>query len=131
MEPTATVRLDKWLWASRVYRTRSLATEACRAGHVRLAGHRVKPAHPVKVGETLTVQSGELVRTLRVVGLVDQRVGAGLVPHYLADLTPPAAYQQQRERSLAAPRGWPQGQGRPTKKARRLLDRLGWGAGPE
>lgn len=122
----ADVRLDKWLWATRVFKTRSQAAEACDAGHVKLGGHTVKPAHKVHVGEVFTVKVGELTRTVRVVGLLTQRVGAKLVPNYLEDLTPQAEYDRVRTLRQHQAIIRPKGRGRPTKKERRLLRLMGF-----
>jgi ribosome-associated heat shock protein Hsp15 len=120
------VRLDKWLWAARVFKTRSQAIAACQAGHVKVAGQRVKPARAVRVGETLTVELGEITRTLRVAGLVERRVGPKLLPQYLEDLTPPSEYARAREQRQEPFLRRPKGLGRPTKKERRLLQLLGF-----
>jgi ribosome-associated heat shock protein Hsp15 len=116
------VRIDKWLWAARVFKTRALATEACRAGHVKLDGHAVKPARPVHMGEVFVVHTVALTRTVRVAGLSEKRVGAKVVASLLEDLTPPEEFERVRrsitEQVLARPRG----AGRPTKRDRRRLD---------
>ena len=129
--PSAAVRLDKWLWAVRVFKTRSRAIAACLAGHVKLEGLSLKPAHRVRVGEVLTVQIGELTRTLRVTGLLEQRVGPRLLPHYLEDLTPASEYDRARAQHREAPILRPKGAGRPTKKDRRLLELMGFAEPPE
>ncbi len=118
------VRIDKWLWAVRLYKTRALAAEACRAGHVRLNEHPAKPAREIRIGETLSVRREDLTRTVRVTGLIEDRVGAARVPEFLEDLTPPEELARARERAEAiGPRREP-GTGRPTKRERRLLDIL-------
>jgi ribosome-associated heat shock protein Hsp15 len=122
MESLTDIRIDKWLWAVRFYKTRSRAIEACQAGHVKIDGQRVKPARPVRVGETLTVQIGELTRTLRVVGLIERRTSASGARQCLEDLTPPEAYAQARAAREPSPFHRPKGLGRPTKRDRRLLD---------
>jgi ribosome-associated heat shock protein Hsp15 len=120
------VRLDKWLWAARVFKTRSQAIAACHAGHAKLAGQPVKPSRTVRVDETFTVQLGELTRTIRVAGLGERRVGPKLVSQYLDDLTPPAEYAKPRGYERAGVLHRPKGLGRPTKKDRRLLQLLGF-----
>jgi ribosome-associated heat shock protein Hsp15 len=124
MNTPAAVRIDRWLWAVRLYHTRARAIAACRAGHVKIEGQSVKPARLVRVGDVLTAQTGPLTRTVKVVGLLAQRVGAKLVPHYLEDLTPPAEYLKCREPQSQPTLAWPKGLGRPTKKQRRALDQL-------
>jgi ribosome-associated heat shock protein Hsp15 len=125
-EMPSEVRLDKWLWAVRVFKTRSLAAGACQAGHVKIAGHSVKPARAARVGETLTVQVGDITRTLRVVGLLDRRVGAPLVARYAGDLTPPEEYAKLRREQIEPLFHRPKGAGRPTKRDRRLLEQFGF-----
>jgi ribosome-associated heat shock protein Hsp15 len=116
------VRVDKWLWAVRVFKTRSLAIKACHAGHVKLGEQRLKPARPVRVGDVYAVQIGDLTRTLKVVGLLDRRVGAALAKHYAEDLTPPSEYEKLKAKRLGPLFHRPKGAGRPTKRERRLLD---------
>ena len=117
-------RLDKWLWAVRLYKTRSLAAQACREGRVMIGGQRVKPARAVHVGEIFTAKTGDLLRTVKVLGAPGSRVSAKLVPEFLEDLTPASEFQKQRER-LPAAFTWDQGSGRPTKKDRRLWEKFG------
>ena len=122
MSAPESVRIDKWLWAVRLYKTRSLATEACKAGHVAVDGHPVKPARDVRVGETITARTGDFRRTMRVLALLDQRVGAPLVKQFSEDLTPAAELEKQRDPSLRPLFVRPHGAGRPTKKERRDLE---------
>lgn len=124
-ETPTEVRLDKWLWAVRLFKTRSLATEACAAGHVQIGGQRVKPARSVHPGELVEAQVGEIKRTVRVLGLLGHRVGAALVARYLEDLTPPEELNKPREARIEPFIHRPKGAGRPTKRDRRLLDQLG------
>lgn len=124
-EPRPEVRIDKWLWAVRAFKTRSLAIAACDAGHVKLAGQRVKPSRAIRAGEVVTVQVGELTRTLKVVGALDRRVGAKAVSEFMEDLTPPEEYAKPREPRLEPLFHRPKGAGRPTKRDRRLLEQMG------
>jgi ribosome-associated heat shock protein Hsp15 len=117
-------RLDKWLWAVRVFRTRSLAGDACRAGSVTVNELPAKPARAVRAGELVQVQLGLVRRSLRVVGVPRSRVGAALVPDYCTDLTPPAEYARARENAVQHVLAREKGSGRPTKRDRRLLDQL-------
>jgi ribosome-associated heat shock protein Hsp15 len=121
--PTA-VRMDKWLWAARLYKSRSLATQACHNGRVRLHGQPVKPSRAVRIGDVITAVTGDITRTVKVVALLEQRVGASLVKDYLEDLTPAAEYQKPREKSFQPLLFRPKGQGRPTKKERRQIERM-------
>ncbi len=118
------MRLDQWLWAVRLFRTRPLSVAAIKGGHVRLNGLLTKPAREVQPGEIITAQVGLIQRTLRVVASPPSRIGAALVPQYAEDLTPPEAYRQAQELRMSAPLVRPKGMGRPTKRDRRHLDRF-------
>lgn len=120
----ASLRLDKWLWAVRVFKTRSLATDACRAGSVQINQEPAKPAREVRVGEEIAVRQGIVTRTLRVVGLPRSRVGPKLVADFCTDLTPPEEFAKAREQRVQQLLAREKGSGRPTKRDRRLLDRL-------
>lgn len=119
------MRLDQWLWAVRLLKSRSLATEAIRAGRAKVNGAATKPAHEARAGEIVTVRIGVCLRTLRVIGAPPSRVAAKLVPQFAEDLTPPEEFE--RERALRShPMGLrAKGAGRPTKRERREIDRLG------
>jgi len=123
MQAPQSVRIDKWLWAVRLFRSRSLATEACHAGHVMVAGSSAKPSRDARVGEEITVLTGSIHRTVKVLGLLDQRVGAKLVSQFLEDLTPPEEYARAREETFQTAVHFPKGFGRPTKQQRRQLTR--------
>lgn len=121
------MRLDRWLWAVRVYKTRSLATAACRGSAVRLNGSPAKPAAAVRVGDQVEARIGDLTRTLRVTGLTGQRVGAARLPEFLVEETPTEAVERAREKRARAREAGVPGMGRPTKKHRRDLERFfGW-----
>lgn len=117
---TASARVDSWLWAVRVYKTRSAATAACRAGHVRVNGEKAKAAQPVRPGDELRVRISGFDRILVVRQPITKRVGAALAAAAVEDLTPPppprelTAFVPVRDR----------GAGRPTKRERRDIDRL-------
>lgn len=114
------VRVDAWLWAVRVFKTRSAATSGCRAGHVRVAGERAKAAQPVRVGDEVRVRIAGFDRILTVQRLIVKRVSAAEAAGCYLDLTPPPP---PREAMPLAPRRDP-GTGRPTKRDRRDLERL-------
>jgi ribosome-associated heat shock protein Hsp15 len=118
------VRLDKWLWAVRIFKTRPLATEACRKGGVEINGLIAKPAREVHAGEMVMVRERGITRTLRVLGAPPSRLGAKLVSEYCTDLTPPAEWEKLRAAALARVAPREKGSGRPTKRDRRILDRL-------
>ena len=91
-----TTRLDKWLWAVRLFKTRALAADAVRAGSVEINARPAKPAREVHAGETVTVQQGLVLRTLRVLGSQESRVGTKLVAEYCTDLTPESEFAKAR-----------------------------------
>lgn len=118
------MRIDKYLWAIRAFKTRTEATDACNGGKVKIAGGNVKPSRPVKIGETIEVRKGPVTFTYLVKAELESRVGAALVPQYAENLTP-----ESEIRKLHAPVETffvtrERGTGRPTKKERRVLDAL-------
>jgi ribosome-associated heat shock protein Hsp15 len=117
-------RLDKWLWAIRIFKTRPLATEACRAGEIEVNALPAKPSRDVRPGETVTFSQGVVRRTLRVVAVPPARVGAKLVPKFCTDLTPLAEWEKGREERRQHVQAREAGSGRPTKRERRVLDRF-------
>ncbi len=121
---SAEVRIDKWLWCVRAYKTRSEAADACRDGAVTLNGNDAKPGRDVRTGDTVTYRQGVLTRTLKALALPRTRVGAKELPELITDLTTPEEYERARQAQLDifAPRA--RGAGRPTKRDRRNTDRL-------
>ena len=117
-------RLDKWLWAVRIYKTRSDAAEACRGSAVRLNESIAKPSAKVRIGSTVVARTRALTRTLHVTGLTEKRVGAALVPNFLEDKTPESEYEKAREKQANARVFSHKGSGRPTKKDRRDIEKL-------
>lgn len=117
-------RLDKWLWAVRVFKTRAEAAAVCRNGRVQVNGLDAKPGRDVHIGETVTARVGLITRTLKVVGVPKSRVAAKLLPAYVQDLTPAAEYERQKQASLEHMLARERGKGRPTKKDRREMGRL-------
>ncbi len=115
-------RLDKWLWAVRLFRTRSLATAACRAGEVTIEERPVKPSRDVRLGETIIVRQGVMRRTVVVLGVPPSRVGAVRVPEFLEDRTPPEEKQKVKEHAVQHLLARERGTGRPTKRDRRDLE---------
>jgi ribosome-associated heat shock protein Hsp15 len=120
------VRIDKWLWAIRLFKTRTLAAEACRGGHVKIGTDPVKPSREVQPGDIIVARVGEVTRTVRVLAAIEKRVGAKLVGQHLEDLTPAEEYLRalQAKEQAGLPQR-PKGAGRPTKKERRALEKLG------
>jgi ribosome-associated heat shock protein Hsp15 len=117
-------RLDKWLWSVRVFKTRAEATAACRAGKVLIGELEAKPGRDVHAGETVTVRVGAVTRTLRVLAHPRSRVGAKLLPEFMADLTPAAEYERAKQAGIEHMLARQRGAGRPTKKDRRDIGRL-------
>jgi len=117
-------RLDKLLWSLRVFKTRPLALDACRAGHVQVGGLAAKPGRAIRPGETLVVRAGAVTRTLRIVALPRSRVGAGQLPEFMADLTPAAEYERARQAEIEHRLARKRSTGRPTKRERREISDL-------
>lgn len=116
----ATARVDAWTWAVRLFPTRSAATAAVKAGHVKVNAASAKPAQSVKVGDTIRIRDTRGERIVKVVGLLDKRVGAPVAVTMYDDLTPPPAPKE--ERAITATRD--RGAGRPTKRDRRQVEKL-------
>ena len=120
------VRIDKYLWSIRVYKTRIEATDACKGGKIRLNGGDVKPSKTVKVGDVLVARKGPVTYTYRILQLIDKRQGAKLVPNYAENLTPQEELDKLRAPVETFFLKRDRGAGRPTKKDRRQMDSL-WG----
>jgi ribosome-associated heat shock protein Hsp15 len=118
---TGSVRVDKWLWSVRLYKTRSIATDACNAGHVKVNGSSAKPATNVKVGDRVEAHAHGRDRIFEVVALIDKRVSAPAAAECLVDHSPPPP---PREETPLPPFLRAAGAGRPTKRDRRQLDRF-------
>ncbi|HSL58699.1 MAG TPA: RNA-binding S4 domain-containing protein [Acidimicrobiales bacterium] len=114
-------RVDRWLWAVRIFPTRSAATDACRGGHVRVNGAPAKPATTVKVGDRVAARAGGRDRDLEVVRLIEKRVGAPIAAECLVDHSPPPPPREERPGPVFERE---RGTGRPTKRDRRQLDRF-------
>ncbi len=118
------VRLDKYLWAIRAFKTRSEATEACKGNRVKVNGSEAKPSKMIRVGDVLEVRKAAIHYTWRAVGLIENRVGAQLVPQYAENLTP----QEELDKLKAPVETFfvkrDRGLGRPTKKDRRTIDAM-------
>jgi len=118
------VRIDKYLWSVRLFKTRSQATDACRAGRVRINDDVVKPSRDVRVGQEISLHLGPITKTIKVLQLLQKRVGAKLVPEYMQDLTSEEEYQKLE---LIKQSPFVKRRGRPTKKERRDMDEwFGW-----
>jgi ribosome-associated heat shock protein Hsp15 len=117
----AEVRVDKYLWAMRIYKTRSIAADACKNGRVAMNGVQLKPSRTFKVGDMFTVRKGPITYTYKVLQLTENRLGAKLVPEYMHDCTAPEQLELLELAKLAGQNGRDRGTGRPTKKDRREI----------
>lgn len=123
-EKLQALRLDKWLWAVRLYKTRTLATEACKQGSIKVKNKPAKPSREIKVGDTITIKIGPLLKKVQVEGLSARRLSAPLASDLITDLTSPEEYEKAKEQKYSIPLSTKKskGTGRPTKKQRRALD---------
>jgi ribosome-associated heat shock protein Hsp15 len=118
------LRIDKYLWAVRVFKTRTLAADACKAGRVKLDNQNIKPSHEVKIGETYQVSKGIERRVLKVTGLLQSRADAKTAGHFYEDITPVEQTQAFKSMFHAPMLKRDSGTGRPTKRDRREIDEL-------
>jgi len=118
------VRIDKWLWAVRIYKTRSMATDACRKGKVRIHDHEIKPGKTVHVNDMVTVYKDNVHYTYRVKQLISKRTSAKLADYYRENLTPAAELEKKKIIRTSRYIFRPKGSGRPTKKERRMMNRF-------
>ena len=121
------VRIDKYLWAIRVFKTRTDATDACKGGKVKIGTVNAKPSRDVQVGEVIDVRKGAVTFTYKVLQLVDHRLGAKLVPEYAQNLTPESELEKLRAPVESFFLTRDRGAGRPTKKDRREIEQI-WDA---
>ncbi|MDO5036301.1 MAG: RNA-binding S4 domain-containing protein [Porphyromonas sp.] len=117
-------RIDKWLWATRVFKTRSIASDACKKGRVLVDGLTVKPSKMIHVGDRVQVRKPPVTFTFEVIGLTNNRVGAKLVENYLRNVTPQDQYEVLELHRAAQKLGRARGSGRPTKKERRDMEQF-------
>ena len=118
------VRIDKWLWAVRLFKTRTLATEECKKGRITIDGISVKPSRVPKPGDIIKVRKNPITYSYKVVGITGKRVGAKLAHEFVLDITPPEELKILEIRQLMSSFDRDRGTGRPTKKDRRELDRF-------
>ncbi len=118
------IRIDKWLWAVRLFKTRNQAAAACKGGKVKMGGHNVKPSREIKVGDEINIQHQSIEKKVSVKQVLKNRVGAKLVETYLIDLTPQEEYEKLKLMRKMNTENWDRGSGRPTKKTRRMIDQL-------
>ena len=115
-------RIDKWLWAARLYKTRSLAAEACKNSRIQINGATAKPSRTVKDGDEVSVRKPPVTYTFRVLQASEKRVGAKLLPQILENITPSEQYEMLEMTRISGFVDRARGTGRPTKKDRRALD---------
>lgn len=116
------VRIDKFLWAMRIYKTRSIAADACKNGRITMNGIQLKPSRTFHVGDTFSVRKGPITYTYRILQLCQNRLGAKLVPEYIRDITSKEQLELLELARLAGQSGRDRGTGRPTKKDRRDIE---------
>ena len=115
-------RIDKWLWASRIFKTRSIAADACKNGRVTMKGSRVKASHMVKEGDVVEVRKPPVTYSFRILKAIEKRVGAKMLNEIFENITPPDQYELLEMNRVAGFIDRARGTGRPTKKERRALD---------
>ena len=128
MDRASKIRIDKWLWAVRIFKTRALARDACNAGKVKISGKSIKPSRPIRIDDVLSIQKGIVKFLFKVTGLIDKRVSAKLANNHLENLTPEDEKFKLKSASSQPFTARDKGMGRPTKKDRREIDKLKWGS---
>jgi ribosome-associated heat shock protein Hsp15 len=118
------LRIDKWLWEVRLFKSRSLATDACKAGKIKMDGSNVKASKEIKEGDVISVSLNPLFKTVKVKQFPKSRVNAKLVPEFMDDLTPQSEYDRVKLINETNIEYRDRGIGRPTKKQRRVIDQL-------
>lgn len=116
------IRIDKWLWAVRLYKTRSLASEACKKGKVLVQNVQVKPSRVVKVGDIIQIKRNPVLYSFKVLALAQNRMNAKLVPEFMENVTTPDQLELIELGKIASQTGRARGTGRPTKKERRDME---------
>ena len=117
-----TARIDKWLWAARIFKTRSIAADAIKNGRVTIEGVNVKPSRMVKAGEVVSVKKPPVTYSFRILKTIEQRVGAKLLPEIYENVTDPRQYELLEMSRISGFVDRARGTGRPTKKERRAMD---------
>lgn len=118
----AEARIDKWLWASRIFKTRTIAAEACKKGRVSINGTQVKPSRMIKLGEVIQVKKPPVTYSFKVLQAIEKRIGAKLVPEILENVTTPEQYELLEMSKISGFVDRARGTGRPTKKDRRSME---------
>ncbi len=118
------VRIDKWMWATRIFKTRTIASEACKKGRVMISNMNVKSSRTIKVGDIVQVRKPPITYSFKVLALTERRMGAKLVPEYLENVTTPDQYELLEMNKISGFVNRSKGLGRPTKKDRRELEQF-------
>jgi ribosome-associated heat shock protein Hsp15 len=118
------VRIDKWLWATRIFKTRTIASDACKKNRVSVGGVKVKPSRMIKTGDIVSVRKPPVTYSFRVLGVAEKRMGAKLVPQYLENITSHEQYGILEMNRISGFVDRAKGLGRPTKKDRRELEQF-------
>lgn len=116
--------MDKWLWAVRIFKTRSVASDACKKGRVMIDGVSLKPSRNIRVGDVIQVKKAPVTFSFKVIDLAEKRMGAKLVPEYMENVTPPEQYEILELNKISGFVDRQRGTGRPTKKDRRDLEQF-------
>lgn len=118
------VRIDKWMWATRIFKTRTIASDACKKNRVSVSGVNVKPSRMIKVGDVISVRKPPITYSFRVLDVTENRMGAKLVPQYMENMTSPEQYEILEMNKISGFVNRAKGLGRPTKKDRRELEQF-------
>ncbi|MDR2815534.1 MAG: RNA-binding S4 domain-containing protein [Proteiniphilum sp.] len=118
------VRIDKWLWAVRIFKTRTVASEACKKGRIIIGNVAVKPSRNIRVGEVIEVRKPPVTFSFKVLELADKRMGAAKTPQFMENVTPPEQYELLELNKIGGFVDRQRGAGRPTKKERRDLEQF-------
>ena len=118
------VRIDKWMWATRIFKTRTIAAEACKKGRVSVSGTTVKPSRTIKIGDIIQVRKPPVTYSFKVLALTENRMGAKLVPEFLENVTPPEQMEILELSRISGFINRSKGMGRPTKRDSRELKKF-------
>ncbi len=124
MESEKDLRIDKWLWAVRIFKTRSQASEACKKGRVLIDNIQVKPSRVIKIGEIISIKRPPVIYQYKVLGLLGKRQSAKIVVDYVKDITPESETEKLNIQRYTGFEIRDRGVGRPTKRERRLIEEL-------
>lgn len=125
------VRIDKWLWAVRIFKTRTIAVEACKKGRVMIGDVSIKPSRNVRAGDVIQVRKPPVTYSFKVLALADKRMGAKMVPQFMENVTSPDQYELLELNKISGFVDRQRGTGRPTKKERRDLDQFAGSIDPD